>query len=275
MHLFLSPHYDDAVYSCGGTIYQLVQAGQTARVYTVMGGSLPAHLPDTPIVRDLHTRWQAGDDPVKTRRAEDNAAIHALDAEAAYNSSLPDCVYRVTSRDATPLYPSEESIFGAVHPDDPAVAQLEFKVFNASSLWREIRFDEAGNHQFVSEDTTSVSVYAPLTIGNHVDHQITRNWAFKLRQAYPHLTLKFYEDFPYTRTPGVIDPVLAAFPFPVQKETVYLTDAAIQAKIESIALYRSQLSTFWADTAALAEDVTRTLTLRGEGRPAEIYYVVK
>jgi LmbE family N-acetylglucosaminyl deacetylase len=275
MHLFLAPHYDDAVYSCGGTIYQLVQAGQTVRIYTVMGGGLPTPLPDTPIVRVLHTRWQAGKDPVETRRAEDNDAIHALDAEAAYNSSLPDCVYRVSSGDGTALYPSEESIFGEVHPDDPAIAQLEFKVFSATNLWREIRFDEQGNYQFAPENTTSVTLYAPIAIGNHVDHQITRNWAFKLRQAHPHLTLKFYEDFPYVRDATPLEKILASFPAAVEKETVYLTDAAIQARIHSMAVYRSQFSTFWADEALLKQDVTQVMTIRGAGRPAEIYYVVK
>jgi len=59
MHLFLSPHLDDAVYSCGGTIHQLTSQGTPVQILTFMAGDPPTPLPDTPITRDLHRRWDA------------------------------------------------------------------------------------------------------------------------------------------------------------------------------------------------------------------------
>ena len=41
-HLFLSPHYDDAVYSCGGTLASLTTAGENVTVLTVCAGSPPS-----------------------------------------------------------------------------------------------------------------------------------------------------------------------------------------------------------------------------------------
>ena len=40
--IFLSPHPDDAVLSCGGWIYQLAQDGERPIVITIFGGDRPA-----------------------------------------------------------------------------------------------------------------------------------------------------------------------------------------------------------------------------------------
>lgn len=272
MHLFLSPHFDDAVYSCGGTIYQLVQSGQTVRVYTVMGGTPPEKLPDTPIVRDLHQRWQSGENPVLVRRLEDEAALHGLDAEAAYNSLIADCIYRV-SLTGEALYATEAAIFGSVHPTDPAVTHLTVKIASAGSLWQPITFDEiTGITRFVKDEQDAVTVYAPLSVGNHVDHQIVRDWALDLKQQYPYLRLKFYEDFPYIRQVETIPAALAGLRVPLTKETVHLTKDAVQAKMRAVAAYRTQISSFWTDEAALTADVDAVLRRTGQGTPAEGYY---
>lgn len=274
MHLFLSPHYDDAVYSCGGRIAQLTRAGQTARVYTVMGAQPPEKLPDTPLIHELHARWKAGDDPVRARREEDETAVYVLDGQVGYNNAIPDCIYR-TAFGGRALYPDEASIFGAVNPDDPAIVALELKLANASALWQEIRFDENDNPLFVPQDPALITLYAPLGVGNHVDHQIVRDWAFKLRQTYPALTLMLYEDFPYIRQPQDIAPTIKSIPFLLKPITHPLDEAAVQIKIEAVAAYRSQLDSFWADEQALADDVRDTLTSRGFGKPSEIVYQVE
>ena len=72
--LYLSPHLDDAVYSCGGLIYQQTQAGQRVLVMTTCAG-LPPSGPLSPFAEALHTRWQvSATNAVTTRRTEDHAA---------------------------------------------------------------------------------------------------------------------------------------------------------------------------------------------------------
>lgn len=232
MHLFLSPHYDDAVLSCGGLLHQLAARGVRTCVYTVMAAA-PAVLPATPFVQELHERWGAGGDPVTARRAEDAAALALLGAEALYGP-LPDCIYR-TGPDGEPLYTTEAALFGPVHPDDPA---LHLPVV-------------------LPADGPLEALYAPLAVGRHVDHQIMRDWALALGRAHPQLALMFYEDYPYKREPHAVERALEYFGGALHPVTIPLEAAAVSAKIRAAACYVSQISTFWSGTEDMAEDIRR------------------
>src|SRR5690606_36435270 len=92
-------------------------------------GDPPEPLPDTQIVRDLHRRWKAGESPVAVRRQEDIASAKVLNATPNHRA-YADCVYRV--HNGVALYPSEDSIFGEVHPDDtlPGLLAIEAALLN-------------------------------------------------------------------------------------------------------------------------------------------------
>ncbi|MCU0511323.1 MAG: PIG-L family deacetylase [Anaerolineae bacterium] len=270
MHLFLSPHFDDAVYSCGGLLHRLAQAGETVRVYTVMGALPPDPLPDSPIVQELHARWQATD-PVATRRLEDETALHALNAEAAYNSLIPDAIYRLSPA-RVPLYPAAAALFATVQPDDPALRLLIAKIPNCHTLWQRILFDDVTGAMSFEQNAAPPTVYAPLAAGQHVDHQIVRDWALVIARAHPEIHLRFYEDYPYIREPAALHQALAAFPHRLTAHTVHLTDEAVQAKMQGIAAYRSQFSSFWQDEADLRQDLLSVLRRTGDGIPAERLY---
>ena len=199
--------------------------------------------------------------------------MYLLNAEVGYNNAIADCIYR-TTHDGRVLYPDGRAIFGAVDEDDPAIVVLELKLPTAHQLWQSIQFDEDETPRFIPNDPAVVTLYAPLGIGNHVDHQIVRDWAFKLRQTYPALTLMLYEDFPYIRQPEVIAPMLKTLPFSVTARPQALDDAAVRLKIQAVAAYATQRSTFWEDEQALADDVRDTLMQRGRGIPSEIVYQV-
>lgn len=225
--LFLAPHYDDAAYSCGGTIAQWTQQGKRVLIYTLMAGTAPA--PDTPIVRENHQRWQAGGDPVQARREEDKAAAAILGATTQY-ADIPDCIYRTAEGEA--LYPTEESLWGAVHPADRAPGALQALTLPDADF-----------------------VYAPLGVGGHVDHRIVRDWARGVLQKRPLSVLRFYTDYPYARDDRAIQAAREALGVPVQEETVVLTEAALTRKIQAMAAYRSQIATFWEDASAIRADV--------------------
>ena len=243
-HVFLSPHFDDAVYSCGGTIHQLTQRGDTVLIITVMGGDPPDPLPDTPIVRDLHQRWGAGHDPIATRRAEDRAAAAILGAGVVH-LPIPDCVYRIFC--GAPLYPNEKALWRNVHPSDPTLVTIR--------------------RPLASYITADATVYAPLAVGGHVDHLIVRDWA--LDQPF---SVTFYEDYPYSEQPGAVEAALTELPSARDRRiaTVLLTEADIAAKIEAAKAYRSQISTFWQDAAALQQRVRAALMQHGP--PQERFY---
>jgi LmbE family N-acetylglucosaminyl deacetylase len=239
------------VLSCGGLIHRLTQSGQTVRILTVMGGDIPAALPDTPIVRDLHRRWQAGYDPVAVRRQEDRCAAETLNAQADH-MPYPDCVYRVGAN-KRPLYPSEESLFGDVHPDDPLR-----RVSLAESLPGEL-----------------AALYVPLGVGHHVDHQIVRDWGLSLTSTS--FVLKLYAEYPYSREKMAVDRAYQFFSRRGQSltsEVVELSEQDVQAKIRGIACYRSQISTFWDGVSEMEQAVRRFMTEIG-GMYAEHNYILQ
>lgn len=236
MHVFLSPHLDDAVLSCGGTLAQLHEAGAPCVVVNVMAGALPQPLPDTPIVRELHARWQAGADPMPARRAEDARALARVGATGLY-LPLPDCVYR--THNAHALYPDEASLWGAIHPDDPAHALLN-ELANFSDL---------GITQPVS------ALYVPLGVGQHVDHRLVRTWGIRLAASQPDLRLWFYTDYPYFRDTQRIATARAELGLALESVWQPLTEAQFSAKVAAVAAYTSQISTFWASAQQMQDEL--------------------
>jgi LmbE family N-acetylglucosaminyl deacetylase len=257
MHLFLSPHFDDAVLSCGGTIHRLAAEGQTVVVRTVMGGVPSAsRVPDTPITRDLHQRWAAGDDPVTIRAQEEEVAVWTLGAQANRMVFWTDCVYRLSLKGEA-LYPSEESLFGQVHPDDMAGQLMRTLVLPHNERVRVL--------------------YAPMGAGHHVDHQIVRDWAIELKRQYREVALKFYEEYPYSEDVNAIDEARQFFPtheppIPLQPELVPLSEANVAAKVKAIRHYHTQISTWWADEAEMESKVRAALARTGNGQPAERFW---
>lgn len=242
MHVFLSPHLDDAVLSCGGLIYQLTQSGQSVLILTLLAGDPPDPLPNTPLVQELHERWNAGHNPYATRRREDQISTQLVGATVEHRAGL-DAPYRMNAQGEA-IYPEWENVINPYLPaDDP--------------LWE---FDLALPSQ------TEV-VYAPLGVGRHADHRIVS----RLAQALPQEVL-FYEEFPYTLSQAAgpvrvapayadltltptIHEALANLDRTLTPQIIPLTDAAMHAKMEAIRAHDSQLSTFWPDVATLESGV--------------------
>src|SRR6266508_5878097 len=91
--IYLSPHFDDVVLSCGGMVWEQTQAGHKVEAWTICAGAPGPGEPISDFARQLHTRWGTGPEAVPVRRAEDDAALHLLGSESRY-WDLPDCIYR-------------------------------------------------------------------------------------------------------------------------------------------------------------------------------------
>jgi LmbE family N-acetylglucosaminyl deacetylase len=249
VHLILSPHLDDAVLSCGGIIHHLTAGkGEAVLMFTIMAGDPPAVLPDTPIVRELHERWQVGVNPYLARRREDLTAALALGATAVH-VTLPEAIYR-TAGDVA-LYPTEESIFGPLHPHDGAFTTLD-------SL--PLPYEDA-----------LVSLYLPLGAGHHVDHQLIRAWGLELARRNPELPVYFYGDYPYAADRVALQTALnelAPLVNGLEAADKPLDETDFKAKAAGIACYQSQLNTFWESIDHMRAEVRRDM-LGGDGQLAE------
>jgi LmbE family N-acetylglucosaminyl deacetylase len=193
-------------------------------IVTITAGDPVA--PVSEYAASLHTRWEVID-ATEARRQEDLAACAILGAEALH-WHLPDCIYRVGS-DGKPFYLSDADIFGAVAPEEMALVDELAAQIIALPAARQI--------------------VAPLTVGNHVDHQLTRLAAERAFDPtnYSQGKLLYYEDYPYAQQPGKLDRILAQDNGRWLAEVVALDDVALRARYAAVAAFHSQLSTFFRD----------------------------
>ncbi len=227
--IYLAPHLDDAALSCGGQIARRTRAGQRVLIVTVMAGDPPTDT-ENDYIRSLHARWELERNATAQRRAEDIAACAILGADHLH-WPIADCIYRLDPVTGQPLYVSDDDIFGDVHPaEQPLVAEI-------AGLLRSL--PAAGQ------------IYAPLTIGHHVDHLLVAEAA---QQAFDE-ALHFYEDYPYAQQPGKLAAVIGEPAEGWAPAVLEVGAADLQAKIEAILAFRSQLSTFFTDRADLERQV--------------------
>jgi LmbE family N-acetylglucosaminyl deacetylase len=254
-HIFLSPHLDDAVLSCGGLLHLHTRAGARVVVVTLCAGNPPAG-PLSEFAEALHARWAgpagapaAPAEMCAARRAEDLAALADLGAEAVH-LDIPDCIYRLTPATGRPLYTSEAALFGAV-----SASEL--------SLIRRV----AAKLTTLLHGFGRYRLYVPLAIGQHVDHQLTRRAAEVAGGVFAH-----YEDYPYVARQGERwpDPSLTmARERPMTAELIRLSEADLTAQVEAIGYYASQISSFWPDLDSMAAAVRQFAEITGGGTPAQ------
>ncbi len=229
MWIYLSPHFDDAILSCGGLIWQQTQAGQRVEVWTVCAGDIPPG-PLTPFAEELHARWGAGPGPVAVRGTEDEAACAAVGA-AWRRFTLPDCIYRRLPGSGEPLVRREEDLWQPIHPGE-------------ARLVDEIRDWIAGGGGESAAGQAGwprrAHLVSPLSVGKHVDHQLVRAAAEALGAA-----LWYYADYPYSGR-EIFDPrrwLGSGWRSYFRR----LLPAALAAWQAGVAAYTSQVSSFWKD----------------------------
>jgi len=180
--IYLSPHFDDAVFSCGGWIWEQARSGIAVEVWTVCGGD-PPNGPLSREARHCHRVWGTGtaEETVVLRRAEDQAANRAIGA-AGRHLSIPDCIYRLSPW-GDPLYP---------------------EAVNVSPHRLESGLDQAIAAEIQAGLEPDDQLACPLAIGGHVDHLLTRAAALRLGRP-----IWYYADLPYLfRHPGSLAPAV-------------------------------------------------------------------
>jgi LmbE family N-acetylglucosaminyl deacetylase len=178
----MSPHLDDAVMSCGALLAHL--AGQhpvtVASVFTA-AAPRPWSLPARKQLRALG--GVDAEDFWAQRRAEDTEVLAGLGA-AAVHLGFRDALFRRGRRG--PAYPAFrfDAARGRVAACDAGLA-AEVSTQVSARVGAISRAGECG------------VIFAPLGIGRHVDHLITRRAAGELGRQ---IRIVYYSDFPYSQS---------------------------------------------------------------------------
>jgi LmbE family N-acetylglucosaminyl deacetylase len=220
MHwIYLSPHLDDVALSCGGLVWEQAYAGDKVSIWTVCAGNAPdGEL--SPFAKELYMRWQTDQDATAQRRLEDFQSCQYLGASTHY-FTLPDCIYRRNPNTGEFLYGTEESLNGPLQPAD-----------NHNIAWLEEEINRS--------IPTDVALVCPLSLGNHVDHQLTRLAMERLR--YP---LWYYQDYPYVlRSKKNLEHMEQEG---WERHCFPISPQGLGAWQDSITAHASQISTFWMD----------------------------
>jgi LmbE family N-acetylglucosaminyl deacetylase len=229
--VYLAPHLDDAVLSCGGAIHRQVACGDDVLVITFFAGDAPEGVELSPFALEQHGYWGNPHRPMALRRAEDIAALILLGASAQHLDYV-DAVYRSTPAGQW-LYTDLETLFGEPHPADPVTPNTL-----AAGLADLVPYEQR------------LTLYAPLAAGHHVDHQVVHQAACRLLGR--DYRLAFYEDYPYAQQPGSVEAALAkAGAGSWHMETLPLNSADLASKVSALGYYRTQMSVLFGGAEAM------------------------
>ncbi|RME88694.1 MAG: PIG-L family deacetylase [Anaerolineae bacterium] len=224
--IYISPHLDDAVLSCGGLIWEQRRAGTPVEIWTLTAG-YPSAEPYSGLARALHAQWgfASAREAVQARRREDRLAAQRLGAVTRHFDFL-DCIYRLDGR-GRHLY---EDVFVPPHPED---TDLPTKITKALT-------------PYLGREDVLVS---PLAIGGHVDHVLVRRAVERLRRS-----VWYYADIPYLLAHPESLPTVTS---DMSEERFRVSGTGLRAWQEGIAAYASQIAVLFESEALMREAIHR------------------
>lgn len=248
--VFFQPHSDDVALSCGGTVALCARAGRRAHLLSVFSGQVLDPMVGS-LAREKHARWNLHDVDAlfETRRAEDSEAVEALGCSVRW-LEMPDAIYRGKR------YPSNDELFGPLHEEEHDIARhLLVEVEN------------------LPEWQANFTAFVPLATGDHVDHQIVFELgALLARAGYPVFA---YEDTPYAiHSPQGVHRRIAALAGRLGDPFAVDIHETLEARLEAIAAYRSQLPVIFRFTQDWRGAVSEFSRSRGNGSPAERFWPI-
>ncbi len=235
-HIFLSPHFDDVVYSCGGTLGVQVSVGLRPLVITIFGGAPEQGTTLSPFATDNHRKMGLSQDVnavIKTRRQEDAAALELLGVDYLW-LDYPEAMYR-----GNPAYYTNDTqlMGGEGEPGDRGIDEELAELLVA-----------------LRKNLPDAVWYAPLGIGRHVDHQIVCSAAYRLTQLGAKVNL--YEDFPYvSRQAGSLVERLEEFGNLLEPGLVEMSEMLPQ-RLQAAARYTSQTNLNFGDENSMFKSMT-------------------
>ncbi len=201
--VFVSPHFDDAVCSCGCLMTQFVKQSHRVFLVTVFANKHNNEL--SPFAQELHNEWSKNG--LVNRELENKKACDILKVTSV-NLKFDDAIYRKVGNQF--LYPiNNGDIFNKINVYDKLLpCEIAHEIMN--------NFGKYG-----------YEYYFPIGKGKHVDHLLVKEAGLILIK-YGYKVI-FYEEFYYDDKP-----LIKKF-----NEFKYYCD--IEEKIKAIMQYTSQL----------------------------------
>jgi 2'-N-acetylparomamine deacetylase len=230
--IFLSAHFDDVVLSAGGLAWELTRRGDQVEIWTICAGDPPAGKPLTEYAQLLHGFWDIGEDVPAKRSQEDAACCRVLGA-GFRRYTVPDNIYRYLPGSDEPVVKENEDQMKPLEPDEAYLVPLAA--------------------DFIRKNLPATcELVAPLGIGSHRDHVLTRRAAERLG-----IPLWHYADYPYL----IYGEHTLADWIPVQAEkfSVEISPSGLKAWQDGFACHRSQIPLLWVDEDDMRASIERYL----------------
>ncbi len=234
--LALSPHLDDAAFSCGGLLALLAEFGWDTCMATAFTATV---MPATgfALACQLDKGLSAEVDYMALRRAEDREAAAILGVSDLRHLDFPEAPHRG--------YESAPALFGAQREDD--------------QVWRPL----AEQVSALVDELHPALVLAPQGLGGHVDH---RQLIRAVLEVLPAERVAWWRDTPYAIRDPVALPDPALPPLPEARVTL---GAALGRKIAAACAYRSQVGFQFGGADNAGATLRRFAVAEGDGVPAE------
>jgi len=218
--IFLSAHFDDVVLSVGGLVWELAQRGEKVEIWTICAGDPPAGKPLPEYAQLLHSFWNIGEQVPRTRSLEDAACCAVL--SASYRRyTVPDNIYRYYPGTDEPIIRENEDQFKPLEPDE------SYLILPTADFIRKNLPD-------------GCELVAPLAIGGHRDHVLTR-----VAAEQTGILLWYYADYPYLiYGEHNLDDFL---PENVEKFSMGISLSGLKAWQDGFACQRSQIPLIFVD----------------------------
>lgn len=220
--IFLSPHLDDAVLSCGHTIHSLTKKNKKSLVVTVFAASQTdfENFSSDSQAFLKKSGNQSFSQLFTQRKKEDNQALKILGAQSLHLANI-DAGFRF-SKSKESIYPSNRHVFGGkIHPKEQVFIRKLYQTFDSI---------------LTQHAHSKTQIFLPLAIGNHVDHHIIFNYFTHLSHQYV-----FWEDVPYRNHPQQLFSRLTHLPSRIQLQKKYVFSNQ-KIKYQAILAYQSQFT---------------------------------
>ncbi len=208
--LFLSPHLDDAAFSCAGALLAFQAAGWDICHCTVFTKSMP-----NPKGFALRCQTDKGIPPdadyIALRRREDSEFARILDVADVRHLGFAEAPHRG--------YESPAMLFAGIRDGD--------------DVWKPV----AESLQDLVSALDPMRVFAPQGLGNHADHL---QLILAVRDTLADDLVCWYRDTPYAlREPNALPSLL--LPPDLAEQATPLTEEMLTRKIAGAGAYQSQI----------------------------------
>lgn len=236
--IFISPHFDDVVFSCGGLLAQL-RGISSVLVITVFSGVGEGFSSKTGKKFILDCGYESGEELFNRRKMEEKKVAIMLEYKTQL-MNFPDAIFRYEKGflGKKHFYNDSAHLFGEVNKNDKVMGVLEKEL----------------NELINKYSKRETMIYFPLGLGGHVDHKIVSfiGKNLKWRKIY------YYEDFPYvTYDKGIsLDGM---------KLKIVLTPKKIlKEKYQAMLEYKSQINDTFRSNNNLRKQLNDFYLKRGE-----------